>query len=159
MRFADIFTQLKKIAIPMRLDALDEAVVHRSKLKKYMHFVQGGSIDDVTMFDPRLVIILGHVANYCLEANLPFNITSTIRTAKQDKRLGATSKTHQEGRAFDISLNDWTREDVQKMVDFVQSNFYEWGAISASTGMPRAVVVHKNASNNGVHAHLQVKPR
>lgn len=128
---------------------------------------------DLNFIHPNLFLILGFISKYCHDNNINLVISSIIRTPEENKKLGAVSKTHIEGRAIDISLrkeHGWTYEKIQNLVndlnyitdtecymDGRQNPFYQIGAISKSDKRQRVIVVHKNHTGLGDHAHIQVR--
>lgn len=83
-----------------------------------------------------LVILALAVAFYCFKRKLPLLFSSIIR----EGILGvSTSRTHIEGRAFDISVKGWTERDILDLVLWVNETF-KIGAVSASTGKDAAAV-------------------
>lgn len=83
-----------------------------------------------------LVIIAFAVAYFCFKRKLPLLFSSIIREGIPGV---STSKTHIEGRAFDISVKGWTEKDILDLAFFINETF-EIGAVSASTGKETAAV-------------------
>lgn len=83
---------------------------------------------------------------------LPFVITRAI-----DEMIPgvSVSRTHEEGRAVDISVKGWTADSID---DFIHDSNKEFadkiGAISATDGKARFCVFHVGT---GAHHHLQVR--
>lgn len=99
----------------------------------------------------RLCIIAHEMSQYCLDNNLPFVITRTI--AKKLK--ASTSDTHEQGRAFDVSVKGWNRDNIEKFVEFHNHKYRDYGAISQRDRVARCVVYHD--VGHGAHFHIQVK--
>ena len=115
--------------------------------------------DDIDMRDlldmqPALFILLTRTLLYCNEFKIPCKITSLISDRKDVKSV---SKTHEQGRAVDISVVGWTQLHIQKFVHMMNKDYADIAAISYTDKMPRAAVYH-NYKNQGSHIHLQVRP-
>lgn len=130
---------------------------HLDKLDIKCEFAPELFLEDFAFMSPKLMLMWAFINNWCADRNLDFRVTSMIRSPEYDKQLGAASTTHQEGRAFDMSLRGFSYQDVQDLIDVVAKNFSNIGAISRSSGTSRPIVVHKNHDGAGTHAHLQVR--
>lgn len=105
----------------------------------------------------KLAMIFFDMKDYCDEKGLPFCLTSFIRSIERDKQLGASSKTHQQGRAFDLSVKGW---DVYAITDFINHfnlKYKHLAAISVEDLMPRLVVYHEGTTS--WHLHIQIHSR
>jgi hypothetical protein len=110
-------------------------------------------LKDLGEMQPALLILLTHTVLYCQEYNLPLKITSL----KSDrKNVRAASKTHETGRAVDISTMGWTEYHINRFVFLTNRYYADIAAISASDYKPRAAIYHD--VGHGAHIHLQVKP-
>lgn len=123
------------------------------KPKKRWQVKQEVDINDITMIHTNLMILLTAFIIYCENHGKNATITSMIH----DEVEGRISRTHSEGRAFDASVRGWTRTQIEKLVMVFNSRFKEIAAISASDGVPRAVVHHKT-DKGAYHLHFQVRP-
>jgi len=101
---------------------------------------------------PNLFYLLGCFVKYAYDRGLPVTITSIIR----DKLSGSVSKTHEEGRAIDISCNGWSVDQCLAAEEYMNRNYPHIAAISSKTFMPAACVYHN--VGHGVHFHIQVRP-
>jgi hypothetical protein len=77
-----------------------------------------------------LIILALAVAFYCFKRNLPLLFTSIIRDGIPGV---STSRTHIEGRAFDISVIGWAEKDILDLELWINESF-KIGAVSASSG-------------------------
>ena len=102
---------------------------------------------------PILIMILGDMASYCLERNLPFVITSTRSTLKEDNKIKRRSSTHRTGRAADISVNGWDAFQIQDFAIYFNEKYEEYAALSSKTNEPQLVVFHVGTAP---HIHVQV---
>ena len=107
---------------------------------------------DILKVSPLLIAVLGYVTQYCFENNLPMVITSIIR--KPNDGI-SKSTTHQDGRAFDLRLNNWNIGQIIKLEEYLKETCFDLGAISKETGEPR--VIHVHGDGNWLHAHMQVR--
>ncbi len=126
--------------------------------KQYLQLKKGVDITDIMFMNPKLVIMLGWVMKFCDDQGIDCQITSIYRPAQDGISV---SKTHQQMRAFDLSLrpiHGWTKSKIDLLHDEVFDKLSHLGAISSSTLKPRPVYIHGNAGDSGIHAHFQVKP-
>lgn len=107
---------------------------------------------DLEMIQPALLTLLTAAALYCNEYNLPCEVTSLVSDREGVK---ATSTTHEEGRAFDLSVKGWTETHIHRFVYLMNRDYADIAAISESDHKPRAVVYHN--SGYGEHLHIQVR--
>lgn len=103
----------------------------------------------------RAQIIAFEMAEYCNSFGFDFVITDILSEAKEDKKLKRISKSHQEGRAFDIRTIHWPKEFREKFIDHFYNKFKSWAAISAKTLKPHLIEYHD--SGWGKHLHVQIK--
>ena len=120
---------------------------------KPLSFKEDVEARDLEMVHPALWILLLRTILYCAEFQIPCRVTSLISDRKNVK---STSRTHEEGRAFDISIDSWSEFHVHRFLFLMNSDYRDIAAISASDGNPRAAVYH-NYQNQGKHIHLQVR--
>ncbi len=123
---------------------------------KYWSRKHGVKLRDLQRMHPELLLMFAFVVNFCKIEKVPCTVTSIHRTAEQDRRLGAKSKTHQEYRAFDMSLNGWAGDKIIKLRRAVENEFKHVGAISATSRSSRPIVIHD--IGHGMHAHFQIRP-
>lgn len=90
----------------------------------------GVNKEDWNKVKNNLVLLALAVAFYCFKRKLPLLFTSIIRDGIPGVSV---SRTHIEGRAFDISVRGWTEKDILDLVLWVNETF-NIGAISASSG-------------------------
>jgi len=90
----------------------------------------GVNKEDWNRVKNNLIIVALAVAFYCIKRKLPLLFSSIIREGIPGV---STSRTHIEGRAFDISVNGWTEKDILDIVSWINESF-AIGAISATTG-------------------------
>ena len=109
-------------------------------------------IKDMMFLQPALYVLLTRTFIFCSENNLPCKITSII-SDRDD--VVAQSKTHEQGRAVDISIRDWPENLINKYIYMMNIDYSDIAAISSSDNKPRAVIRHNVGS--GDHLHLQVR--
>ena len=129
------------------------------KLKPKIKLKTSLSCDDLLMVEPSLLAIMSFISAFCQHHDIDFIVSSMIRTEAQNEAVGSKSKTHVEGRAFDFSIkkhHGWTMPLIQKLVDEVNNEFHEFGAISFKDLISRPIVIHGQGDNR--HAHVQVRP-
>lgn len=105
-----------------------------------------------------LILLALAVAFYCSKRNLRPVFTSIIREGIKGVSV---SKTHIEGRAFDISVIGWKEKDIEDLLEWFKETF-KVGAISSTTGEERAVIYERRELNpdgsirKEAHLHFQV---
>jgi len=114
-----------------------------------IEFKEDININDLNKFQSATWILWTATILFCEVNRLPFKVTSLISDRENVK---AKSKTHEQGRAFDLSVKGWTEQDINRFVFLMNRDYSDIAAVSASDLEPRAVVYHDN------HLHIQVRP-
>lgn len=109
------------------------------------------NIEDITMINPKLLVMLATILEFADGKNLPVVISSIINDRIN---VNSVSKTHQEGRALDISTIGWDIDDINEL-KLVMSKHDNIAALSFSTLKPSPVVYHD--SGYGPHLHIQCR--
>lgn len=104
--------------------------------------------EDLQYMDPKLLIVLGTVVGFCHFRHFPCKLTNVRNEYKQ-----SVSKTHSQGRAFDISVRNLTNDQINEIISYAEDMVGYLGAITAS-GQQRVVVLHDAGKGN--HLHFQV---
>ena len=102
---------------------------------------------------PILLMIIGDAATWAYNHGLDFLITATKTTIEEDNSLNRKSSSHREGRAADISVRNWNRNQMGDLFIYLNEKYYEYGALSFS-GKINLVVLHD--SGYGKHFHIQI---
>ena len=110
-------------------------------------------IEDFMMLHPNLLIIIATVLTYANENDLDVEFTSII---SDRENVEAKSKTHEDGRAIDMSTKGWNDFHISRIISLLEDKHSDIAAISASDLQPRPAVYH-NYNNQGDHLHLQVR--
>lgn len=105
---------------------------------------------------PILLMILFDMKSYFDKHNFRFEITSTVSTLEEDKKLGRVSSTHRSGRAVDLSIRELDVYQVNTIRREFNAKYAQFAAISPHTGKPNLVVVH---TGTAPHIHLQIHSR
>lgn len=124
-----------------------KALVHKAGVNK----------DDWDKVHPNLLVVADYVLAHAETYGLPVVFTSIIRPGIKGVSV---SKTHAEGRAFDISVKGWSPEDIKFLVDAINEKLHI-GAISFSDGKEREALYEPTVLKNGkviktAHLHFQV---
>ena len=118
-------------------------------------YKKGVNVQDWNNVNDKLIVLAGYTLIYCKENYLPLMFTSIIRP----KIKGVSkSRTHEQGRAFDISVRGWT---IDKINDFVSkiNNKFKLGAVSMTDGVEREAIYEDGISAGlGAHLHVQCRP-
>lgn len=110
-------------------------------------------INDFLYLTPTMWVMWAGFVKYCSMKDLPIKVTSIF---SDRKNVQSKSRTHEEFRAIDVSVDKWRMEDIQQCVAYMNSKFRFEAAISSSDFEPRAVVYH-NYRGQGDHLHIQVR--
>lgn len=102
---------------------------------------------------PLLAMVLFDMAHYCNSRNLPFKITSMIRTPMENIKVGGKSLTHPTGRAADISTRGF---DVYQVAEFKKHFDEKYEDIAAISTIGRKQLVVYHTSGSGYHLHVQI---
>lgn len=125
----------------------------RGRLKALYH-KDGVNKEDWDKVHPNLLVLADYVHAHCDSHNLPLVISSIIRP-----KIPGVSKTdiHSTGRAFDVSVRGWSREDIDFIVKDVNDRL-SIGAISIRDGKEREAVYEDGiVAGKGAHFHFQVR--
>ena len=134
----------------------EKSFSHRDNLKKWIKTNEGIKFDDLQYIDPRLLSVIAELNLFCARHGENLVITSIVRSPKQDEILGAKSTTHSSGRAVDVSIRYWKPGFAFKVSKHLNKMFSNIGAIGASSGERKLVVIHNNHDGKGKHMHIQV---
>lgn len=116
-------------------------------------FISQDDIKELEQVSPWLLVILADVIMWALPRKLPIVVTSLMRELNDGI---SESHTHQEGRAFDLSVKGWQKENIDELAKYICLKYEAIGAISSKDGISRACIYHNNG--NGWHFHIQVRP-
>ena len=111
------------------------------------------SLEDLQNMQPALLILYTATILYCHENGLPCKFTSIM---SDRKNVISKSKTHEDFRAFDLSVKGWPSVHIHRFVFIMNNDYRDIAAISASDLTPRAVIYH-SFKGQGEHLHMQVK--
>jgi len=120
-------------------------------MKKTFDIKPDVDIEDLMFLQPATLYLLGAFVVYANNLGLPVNITSICEDVQ-----GRKTRTHCEGRAFDVSVRGWNLLDIQNAVAYFNKNFKDIGAISSSDHKARALVYHK-IPGGIAHFHAQTR--
>lgn len=104
---------------------------------------------DIKWFTHNCAILFVAAMKYFQERNLQFVITSL--KSDRSANLKTVSKTHEEGRAFDVRSRHLNQQQIDDCVAYFEKHYKNIGAISYSTMKPAPCVYHNN------HFHFQVR--
>ena len=101
---------------------------------------------------PVAFMLLAQMRLYCHDNGLRFRVTSTVSTKKEDQDLNRVSSTHREGRAFDLSIRDWSEYELNNFIGEFELRYGHFGAVSRG-GERRLIVDHTGSAR---HLHIQI---
>ncbi len=110
------------------------------------------NMEDVLMWQWKLFVAFGHFCAYANQHNLPVKITSL---ASDRENVRAVSRTHEEGRAIDISSKNWSKDNIKGAIEYMNKIAGHYGAFSYRDQVQR-VIIHHEAFGQGDHFHIQV---
>ena len=122
--------------------------VNKSKIFKY-----DKDIERSYLLHPAAFLVLARARQWAHDRDLPFVITSTVSTKKEDEAINRQTKTHRQGRAFDLSVQSWSTDDIDDFKCDMEKELGGYGAISASDLARRLIVVH---TGTAPHIHAQI---
>jgi len=111
--------------------------------------------DELLSMNPLLWQMFSYVVGFCAEHNIKMVVSSIYRPPNDGISV---STTHQDYRAFDVSLkkeHGWTDGKISLIENEINHTFLHIGAVSYNTGKSRPIVVHDTGS--GMHLHFQVR--
>ena len=117
-----------------------------------LKFKDDVEIRDITKFKSNTSILFTEFIDYCRKMGLPCKITSLISDRGNIK---TKSTTHEDGRAFDCSVDGWSIRQIRECEIFFNKMFKNIAAISYSDGIARCCIYHD--SGYGDHLHFQVR--
>ena len=116
-----------------------------------MNFSSDFDLNELRFWHPQLLRVLIYLNIFCQEKGIALNLNSGLRPRYDGI---SKSRTHAEGRAFDVKTVHWSKEQITEIVRYLQGfdRTEEIGAISEKHGGRRLAYFHKN------HLHVQVSP-
>lgn len=104
---------------------------------------------------PLVIVIAAEMYNWCYKQDIPFVVTSTVTTLKEDKKLNRVSSTHRTCRAFDLRSWVFTDEQRELFIKHFNRKFKNVAAVTRD-GTPQLVVYHNGTAP---HLHIQIHSR
>jgi hypothetical protein len=105
---------------------------------------------------PVALRVMATMCEFCFFRKMPFVVTSTVTTIAEDIELGRRSSTHRTGRAFDLSIKDWTEDQVAFFVNYFNDKFRD---VAAVNGDLKAVLIPDINHGTAPHIHVQIHSR
>ncbi len=103
---------------------------------------------------PKLQEIALDAFNYAVVIGVEHPVfTETATTAAEDHALNRVSNTHHECRAFDLRVFDWSGEQIDAMIEYLNKKY---GHLGALTKDGKRVVALYHDSGHGFHFHIQL---
>jgi len=110
----------------------------------------------ITYLHPITLFIMMSMWEYCSFKDLRFVVTDALSTFDEDFKLGRISKTHLTGRAFDLSIRDWSEFEITEFIKHFSHKFRYFSAISKKTNAAKLILRHKGTAD---HLHVQIHSR
>lgn len=118
--------------------------------KRRYKFKRGVRSQDMQFLSPDVLLIFSFLLKFAERRDLPVVITSL----KHDRaNIKTVSKTHETGRAIDISVGGWSDSDISECAEYIEIKASGLGAYSLSDGQQRPFIYHD--AGFGSHIHLQ----
>jgi len=111
--------------------------------------------DELNRIHPKLKELLFEMSKWCNAKGKRFIITDLLSEKLEDEKLKRVSKSHQEGRAADIRVRDWSNEFKRLFEEYFEKRYSGIAAISKKTLKPNLIEIHDNG--NGIHCHIQIR--
>jgi len=105
---------------------------------------------------PVLMVIVAEMSLWAYRHNLPFRINSSVSTIEEDKALRRVSTSHRTGRAVDIGLAGWAKEDAIRFCKHFSMNYDQYAAINREG--EKSLCVYGDARHQH-HIHVQIHSR
>jgi len=102
----------------------------------------------------RAQLVSEDMAKYCSSHGMDYVITDIMSDSLEDEKLKRVSKSHSEGRAWDVRTLNWPQWFREKFEKHFEKVYKDWAAVSASTGEKNLIVYHN--SGFGEHFHCQI---
>jgi hypothetical protein len=93
---------------------------------------------------------------YASVRGLPVSITETVTTPEEDQKLKRVSKSHAEGRAFDLSTRGWDEQDIAL---FMKNFNQKYAAVAAIGGSGKPTLIVRHDTGHGDHFHFQINAK
>lgn len=110
-------------------------------------------INDLKYLCPSLIVVAGFVVDFAKKKGLPCVFSSII---SDRGNVVAKSKTHEQGRAIDLSLKGWPVDRTIELVALLSEVFEEIAALSYRDLEPTIAVYGDQRHLD--HIHIQVRP-
>lgn len=112
--------------------------------------------DRAKYLHPITLDILTDAVQWATGHGLPASITETVTTAAEDQKLKRVSRSHAQGRAFDLSTRGWDKDSIALFIKEFSAKYSDVAATGGS-GKP-ALIVHHDAGH-GDHFHVQISAK
>ena len=115
-------------------------------------FFCSDDLREIRFISPWLLVILADVILWSHPRGLNVGITSILR----EKNDGISeSATHQEGRAIDLSVIGWSKDNITQLAEHINEKYAQLLGTSKDMREPKVCIYHNNG--NGWHFHFQVR--
>lgn len=111
-------------------------------------------LEEYQSLKARAQLVSEDMAKYCSAHGMEYVITDIMSDAFEDKKLNRVSKSHSEGRAWDVRILSWPQWFKEKFKKNFEKVYEMWAATSSKTMQKNLIVYHDNG--NGSHAHCQI---
>jgi hypothetical protein len=120
----------------------------------FIKFDESVNMSDPWRIHPLLLICLAEASKWCYQRGISLVVTSMIRGEIPGVSV---SLTHREGRAFDLSVSGWTKNDIDDFVEWGNAHFGVIGALPIG-GIDRVFAVYEDGIKRGTgpHIHCQI---
>jgi hypothetical protein len=122
-------------------------------LKTILDYAKPEIKDRIFLLCPEALMILCDFIVWCKQKQINPIISDAVSSLKEDETLSRVSSTHREGRAFDVSCRNFTKDQIDECVRVFSFKYRNIAAISA---MGDAKLVYVHDAGTGSHMHFQV---
>lgn len=107
---------------------------------------------------PYAFLVFADLVRFCHDSKMPTPVVTCVcRTPEEDAALGAESDSHSTRRAFDISSRPYTKDQINSILNYMNTQWLKYAAIN-SQGQVRLAIYHK-VDGNAFHFHFQIHKR
>lgn len=103
---------------------------------------------------PVLMMIAADMYSWCMNKDIPFIVTDTVSTIKEDKKLKRVSSTHRTCRAIDIRSWVFSEDDLYEFINHFNRKYKNYAATTRD-GSKMLVLYH----GKNPHLHVQIHSR
>lgn len=123
--------------------------------RKFWDIKETENIEELKYLHPYAFLIFADICRFCYDSKYPAPVLTSIqRTQEEEAQAGAESTSHLTRRAFDLRSSIYTKQQIETITNYVNTNWVKYAAKN-SQGQIRAAVYHR-VEGGAVHFHIQI---